>query len=288
VTDSVLDSLLVPWASDRLRRWAAAEVSRDPADTCAAEELTRLLAGAGIPPWPVLLALEERFGGIRIGRTTFGLYAWLRRARPLCITGGMARMSPAGTLWDQMEKRALGAGDQGSWIVLVQDIDLDSGFYSNEEGLLFLALPVNCKAFPIATSVEMFLEKKALGSEMVAIRRASDTGDFFLELDGEIGGELAAALGVPPVPEASDEVGRFWWDGALSIQDGVRFGEPTARSTRIESGALDRLRLAAADAHRLAGGPVRVIGWPNAHTYEFARTLAGDQAFPVEIVTTYP
>jgi hypothetical protein len=281
-------ALLDPWASPRLRRWAAGELARDPAATCSDDELAALLARSGIPAWPSLLALEKRFGGTRIGRTTFGLYAWLRGDRPLCTSGGMARMSPVGGLWDEAEDRDLGAGDPGSWIVLVQDVDLDTGFYAGEDGLLFLVLSPNGKAYPVASGIELLLEKKALGTEMVAARRASDTGDFFVEVDGEVGAALAADAGVPPVPEASDAVSRFWWDGALAIQDGVRFGEPPLRSTRLESGQLDRLRAAAARAHQLAGGAVRVIGWPNAHTYEFARALASDQSLPVETVTTYP
>jgi hypothetical protein len=288
VDDPALSALLDPWASPRLRRWGASELALDRGATCSAIELTELLARAGIPAWARLLALEKRFGGLKIGKKTLGLYAWLRRDRPLCITGGKARMSPAGTLWDPMEERALGAGDQGSWIVLVQDIDLDTGFYASEDGLLLLALPVNCKAYPVATGVELFLEKKALGAEIVAARRASDTGDFFVEVDGEIGAALAADAGIPAVPEASDAVSRFWWDGAVTIQDGVRFAEPTGRSTRIEGAALDRVREAAARAHQLAGGAVRVIGFPNAHTLGFARALASDRGLPVETVTTYP
>jgi len=288
VDDPAVTALLDPWASPRLRRWAASELGRDPAATCSTDELTRLLARAGIPAWPSLLALEERFGGMRVGRATFGLYAWLRGDRPLCTSGGMARMSPAGALWDEAEDRDLGAGDPGSWIVLVQDIDLDTGFYAGEDGLLFLVMSPNGKAYPVASRVELFLEKKALGAEMVAARRASDTGDFFIEVASEVGAALAADTGVPDVPEASDAVSRFWWDGELAIHDGVRFGEPTLRSTRIDSGALDRVSAAAARAHQLAGGAVRVIGWPNAHTYEFARALASDRSLPVETVTTYP
>ncbi len=286
--DPALSALLDPWASPRLRRWADSELARDPAATCSAAELSELLARAGIPAWPALLALEARFGGLRIGRKTLGLYDWLRRDRPLCSSGGMARMSAAGALWDPLEDRDLGADDDGIWIVLVQDIDLDTGFYAGEDGRLFLALSVNGKAYQVASRVELYLEKRALGDEMVAARRASDTGDFFVEVDGEIGAALAAEAGVPAVPEASDAVSHFWWDGGLSFQDGVRFGKPSARSTRIEGSALDRVREAAARAHQLAGGAVRVIGWPNAHTYEFARALASERQLPVETVTTYP
>jgi hypothetical protein len=288
VDDPTLSALLDPWASPRLRRWGASELAVDRGATCSAIELTELLARAGIPAWPRLLALEERFGGLKIGSKTLGLYAWLRQGRPLCTSGGMARMSPTGALWDPIEERDLGADDAGSWIVLVQDIDLDTGFYAGEEGLVYLALSVNGKAFPVATGVELYLEKRSLGDEIVAARRASDTGDFFVEVDGEVGDALASDAGVPAVPEASDAVSRFWWDGALAIQQGVRFGEPTARSTRVDGAALDRVRAAAARAHQLAGGSVRVIGWPNAHTYEFARALANDRGLPVETVTTYP
>jgi hypothetical protein len=302
VTDPALDTLLGDWASSRLRRWAAAELAFEREAILAPEVLAR----AGIPTWPSLVAFERRFGGVRAGRACWGLGAWLRRPRPLCATGGVARINASYSLWDPTDERARGPDDPGtSIIVLVHDVDLDTGIYCDEAGALFTVDARSGTAYPTATTMEHLLEQAALAAEILAARRATDTGDFFVEIDGELGSALATRLSLPPVPEASDAISTHWWDGAVAIADRVKFGDPTQRATRIASGDLARLRVAARLAYGLANrgrkrprqprvAPstpervVRIIGWPNAHTYGFARALAHERGVAIETVTTYP
>jgi hypothetical protein len=73
---------------------------------------------------------------------------------------------------------------------------------------------------------------------------AADAGAHYLELEGLRAGELAHLLGVPPIPEATDETVRFFGDGVVFIVDETVDGPSALEEPRTLVASSDPSRLA--------------------------------------------
>lgn len=192
---SALDGILTPRA---IRVLQAADARFDLGSRCGSAELQDLMAQHGATATDPILEAEQAFGGLQFDGDDpyrLGVYSMLgapERRAPWQVScdvilapGGNARLHPF----------ALGGGaDARHWI------GPDGAVWFQE--LMCMQRPI-----PQAESARIFVERIARTCDPITRRLP-----FGLRVWAHLGAALAAALGVPHVPEASDAIERVWED----------------------------------------------------------------------------
>ncbi|MGK4003962.1 hypothetical protein WMF31_15120 [Sorangium sp. So ce1036] len=188
--------------SPRAREYLlAVNVRRDPVEIPEADELERMLRTWGLPSYPALVDFHASWAGFAWGSAetpnqlgTFGLLLAnfpppeppIERRRP----GSPPSMSLE---WEGRELVMIGATQSTTMFLDHDGSIVEHEAYENQ-------------LFPSASSIAKRIEFEATLETV--------TGTQYLEgaCGGFVGRELADALGLAPVPEASDTV-RAWWIG---------------------------------------------------------------------------
>ncbi|AUX23851.1 uncharacterized protein SOCEGT47_043810 [Sorangium cellulosum] len=188
--------------SPRARKYLlAVDARRDPVEIPEADELERMLRAWGLPSYPALVDFHASWAGFAWGNAetpnqlgTFGLLLAsfpppdppIERRKP----GSPPSMSLE---WEGRELVMIGATQSTTMFLDHDGSIVEHEAYENQ-------------LFPSASSIVKRIEFEATLETV--------TGVQYLEgaCGGFVGRELADALGLAPVPEASDTV-RAWWIG---------------------------------------------------------------------------
>lgn len=284
------------WGSPRLRAFAADRFLFEHDRRGDIDHLRQLWAEQRAEDypreWTALFEFQNRFGGLATSTAPphgLGIAWWLRD--PKWFARAVDRANRRLKTWDEKRDARVRSDVHGRWLGMIRFVDLDFADAMDEDGRIFHTDNLSSRAYPVARDAEHWLEKWALRAEISAARPLS-TGDCFIEVDRWIGEALAREASIPLVAEATDDMTRNYWDGTVAIEEGPTFGEPKTRSTRVQSADFDRVSAIALLAWPHLRGrdrEIRVIGWPNEHTYGLQRRLAAEHPKLRFVVrTTYP
>jgi hypothetical protein len=193
---------LSPRVRAALPRW---EWTWHPERCSTHEEIRRDLAAGGFPEWPFLWPLEEAFGGVEVQiggcELRFGIAAeasYIRRAKLLDEDG---------------RGRFVALGEWGNDLLVADATGRVSTL--TENGVLTEADP----------SFESFLENQAMSAAFAEWSTTLFTAHL---MPKTVASEVAARLGVPPVPEVFNDIYRWWQDDGHTVYEGSDADTPSA------------------------------------------------------------
>jgi hypothetical protein len=180
----------------------AAQARRDPINIPRGDELGQLLARWGLPTYPALEEANAAWSGLTWGEeppTVIGTFAELLSFYPDPLTPVRPR-APG-------DARDLGLTWEGRELVTIGS-SAGTSMYLDHDGAVIEHDAEGDQLFRSAGSLRTRIEFEA------ALAHVTGTLGHTLEaaLAGSVGADVARRAGLPPVPEASDDV-RAWWMG---------------------------------------------------------------------------
>ncbi|MBK6531489.1 MAG: hypothetical protein IPN17_32480 [Deltaproteobacteria bacterium] len=199
------------------------------------EAVTRAaLAAAGLPASDAILAFEALYGGLVCDLTADG------RGR---IEEPVLRFGAYACVTSQRAPDAYFASTEYAPVVFTWG---DIAYVMDAAGRAYAA-NLDTAAWPFAPDGRALVARIALYDAIVRLRTLgapADGGAHYLELEGLRADELARTLGVPSIPEATDETARFFGDGVVFIVDETADGPSAAEQPVTLIASSDPSRLA--------------------------------------------
>jgi hypothetical protein len=199
------------------------------------EAVTRAaLAAAGLPASDAILDFDARYGGLVCGACADG------RGRP---DEPVLRFGAYACVTSRRAPDAYFASAQHAPVIFTWG---DIAYVMDAAGRAYAA-NLDTSAWPFAPDARALVARIALYDAIVRLRTLGPTADggaHYLELEGLRADELARALGVPSIPEATDETARFFGDGVVFIVDETVDGPSAAERPVTLIASSDPSRLA--------------------------------------------